>query len=267
MPIYNTLYQSTYCICAPTRKIYLQFFKDLVNKYLTDSKNYHIYVSTTDIFLPLYKTEWPTHPRLIYVTEGLIPTFPNNINIIYFYHQMAKPTKNEQIALVDYIDSMPLVKYVYIGSAGNLLSSVRTKLFKYFLYFEVTKSRWGRSRIGGIIDYRYSRSINRHYYSQQQRKTKATGNVTIYDYFLFHDNFLEETKIVKFNKKIIKKKKPVPKPVQLTTVVATPQVVPESKIKYVFTGIRPNTNCLIMPNGSRENYNDVVNKYSDIIEV
>ena len=316
--IYNTIYQSTYCICAPARKIYLQFFKELINKYLTDTKNYHIYVSTTDNFLPLYKTEWPTHPRLIYVADSLVPTFPNNINIVYFYHQLGKPSKNEQLALVDYIDSTPLVKYVYVGSIGslkiyvnvcvphtftiflrgfsmqsienfalqnvrkymkmhafsyifqngNLLSSVRTKLFRYYLHFEATKSKWGRIHTAGIIDYKRSRSFSRYYYSQQQRKKKATGNVTIHDYFLFHDNFLEESKIVKFNKKIIKKKKPVPKPIAInTTVTTTHQVIPETKIKYVFTGVRPNTNCLIMPNGSRENYNDVVNKYSNIIEV
>jgi hypothetical protein len=268
--IHNKLYESTYCICAPTRKLYLFFFKELINKYLADIKNYDIYVSTTDQLLPLYKSTWPSHPRLLYISDGLVPTtIPNNINCIYFYHQKIKPSKEGQIALVNYIDSTPLIKYVYVGMVSQLLSFVRTKLFRYYLHFEIKYRHWGCLQTGGI-GHNQGRSICRQYYNQNNKKKKANGTITTYDFFLMHDNFMEETEIIKFNKKIIKKKKPIPVPKNKPVVVDnnnSKTVDPNPQIKYIYTGVRHNTNSLIMPNGSTENYQNVVNKYQDIIEI
>ncbi|XWV26125.1 putative orfan [Tupanvirus soda lake] len=272
--IHNILINATYCVCAQTPNLYVRFFKDLIQKYLTDVKNYHIYVSTNDKYQPLYQATWQSHDRLTYVSDDLVPTsIPDNINSIYFYHHSNKPSKDQQLALVNFMETHPNMKYVYVGSISTLLTYARTKLFKYYLHFEQRAGRWGRLHTGNIINYHQSRTVCRQYYNQQERKKKATGFVTFYDYYILHDNVLETSKVLKFNKRMVKSnKKPVPKTTNNNKKTAIdPNAQQDSatsqKVKYVFTGVRTGGNYLIMPDGSKENYKAVVSKYQDIIEV
>ncbi|XWV24878.1 putative ORFan [Tupanvirus deep ocean] len=277
--IHNLLMDATYCVCAYTPNLYLSFFKDLIQKYLSHYNNYHVYVSTTDKFSPLYQSMWPSHNRLIYISDNFIPTtIPDNINSIYFYHHTNKPTKDQQLNLINFVESHPNMKYVYVGNVSSLLTYTRTKLFKYYLHFQKSATRWSSIRTGGIVNYNVSRSVSRQYYGQVERKKKATGFVTFYDYYILHDNVMETSKALKFNKHIVKgkKKKVVPKTTNnnnnnTTTGNTTNAEIQNPKsepiVKYVFTGVRTGGNCLIMPDGSKENYKAVVSKYQDIIEV
>jgi len=263
---YNTIYDSTYYICAQTPQSYLLFFRDLVQKYLSDAKNYKIIVSTTDKLLPMYQNSWPNNERLTYENNIFIPdSIPNNINIIYFYHQKSKPSIENQMKLVEFLEQRPNVKYIYVGNPKDLIAFVRFKLFKHYLHFAVIKNRWCRLRTGGIISWKYSNCIGKKYRSQFDREKKATTKITLWDYYILHDTQIEKTIIGCFNQRIFKpKKKPVPKPVVNNVVVN--QNPPKPKIQYIYTQPK-NTNFLIMPDGSKENYKSVVSKYLDIIEI
>jgi hypothetical protein len=272
--IYNTIYQSTFCVAAYTKRLYLTFFKSLIEKYLNDvSKNYHIYVSTTDKLLSLYQNNWPSHQRLTYITDGLVPTtMPTNINSIYFYHRLQQPSKDDQFSLVSFVETHPLIKYIFVGRINKLLPFTRIKLFHYYLHFEMRNSKWGRLHTGGIINYSNGRSMCRRYYSQSVKKNKVVNSIPIYDYFLLHNILTEESKICRFNKKIFKPKNKKPKitrnnTITTTTTTTTMPQNTEIKIKYIYTGARNNPTHLIMPDGSKENYKNTVNKYLDVIEI
>lgn len=101
---FDILYNSTFCICAQTPKLYLLFFKKLIEKYLSDVLNYNIIVSTTNKLLPLYQSIWPTHSRLMYIADNLVPTgISHNIRTIYIYHQITKPNDEQQMNLIIWI--------------------------------------------------------------------------------------------------------------------------------------------------------------------
>lgn len=269
---YNLIYNSTYCVGAQTKQLYLLFFKGLVEKYLNDTHtNYNIYVSAHDSFLPLYHNLWPAHNKLNYVADGFVPTtVPANLNCIYFYHQKSKPSKDEQSNLVTYLENNPSIKYVYVGPVTNLTLFVFYKLFKYYLHFEKRPTRWGGLNAGRIINYSISRSVCRKYYSQQQKKKKVVNPIFLYDYYILHDVINDKTTLNKFNKiKFTPKKKKTPKPKKNTNNTNpqndnTDNSVP--KIKYIYTDSHSST-FLIMPDGSKENYKNIVDKYHDIIEI
>lgn len=262
--IYNLISQSTFCVKTLSNRLYLLFFKPLIEKYLNDTtKNYYIFVSTNNKFLPLYQNYWPTHPRLIYTENNLIPHVQSNIDCIYFYHNSHKPSKEDQINLVSHVTAYPLLKYVFVGDIGNLLSFTRIKLFRYYLHFEKHASKWGRLRSGGIINYAISKLVCRKYYNQIEKKKKVINSFTLYDYFIFHDIQMEQSKIYRFNKKIFKPKN--------KKIVKTPAIVDNNGknmvVKYIYTDIRNDPVHLIMPDGTKEIFKDVVKKYSDIIEI
>lgn len=264
--VYNILYNSTFAVNPVTKKTYLLFFKKLIEKFLEDTtKNYIIYVSTNDKCMAMYQSVWPAHERLRYVSESFIPSFiPNNINAIYFYHQNTKVDKDNQFALIDFLEEHPSIKYVYVGSIKKLLTITYIKLFNYYLHFEVRGSRWGGIHSDGILDHRVCRSTGRRYYTQKEKKKNATGMCTLYDYFIFHDLHIEVSKMYRFNKKIVKGKKKKP-PTDNTN--RTAGVVKEVQIKYIYTNSHSSRNYLVMPDGKRENFNEIIKQYQNVIEV
>lgn len=274
--IYNKLYNATYCISVVTKPLYFVFIKPLIEKYLADTeKNYYIYVSTDDDLLPFYYATFPNTVGIHYIADGLIPTgIPDNLNVIYIYHhQKAKPSIDEQLELVSHVQSHPLVNYVFIGKVSNLLTSTRVILFRYLVHIEICAGRrWRSISINNIVNYRFGRQYCRKYYAQQTRKKKAVNPMILYDYFILHDNTLAESKIIKFNpiKFIPKKKKKVAKKTIQTTNPTNPinPINPPTvtKINYIYTD-RPNTSHLVMPDGSRENYRELVSKYHEVIEI
>jgi len=52
---YDLIYNSTYYVCAQSSQTYLLFFKELIQKYLSDIKQYQIIVSTTSSLLTKYQ--------------------------------------------------------------------------------------------------------------------------------------------------------------------------------------------------------------------
>ena len=265
--LYNTLYQSTFCVNAKTKQLYLTFFKPFVEKLLADmGKNYIIYVSTSNSNIPTYQSIWPSHTRLQYIEDDFIPkAIPTNINVIYFYHQKFKPTKEEQLSLIEYVKNHPQLRYIYIGSISALLPIMRITLFRYYLHFQENKRRWGRISTGLIVSYKITRDLSKKYYSQLERKKKATTKITLYDFFICHDLAMDVTNIYKFNKKIYQPK--VPKISTISNQQSGPKVVTKVDVKYIYTNSHNNPNNLIMPDGTKENYQNMVQKYKDVIEV
>ena len=268
--IHNKLYDSTYCVVANTKQLYFLFFKDLIQKYLDDNaKNYYIYVSTTAELLTSYQSTWPNAQRIIYIVDGLIPTsIPININSIYIYHQQTKPTKEEQMNLIAYVNSHPAMKYIYVGSISHLLPSTRIMLFRYYLHFEIKAARWGRIANDGIYNHDKGRAMCRKYFAQNEKKKKVLNPIFVYDYFIFHDNMMNETTMIKFNqKKFVPKKKKVPVPTPASPSTTKPEETKViTKIKYIYATPN-NPRHLLMPDGTKENYKELVSKYHDIIEV
>lgn len=267
--IYNKLYHDTYSINAVTKQIYFIFFRPLIEKYLADPIDYNIYISTDHKLYPSYESSLPNNDKLQYVNDTLVPTtIPMIGNIIYIYHQQTKPTKQEQFNLINFIDTHINIKYIYIGSLKYLLPVTIFRLFRYSLHFETTRRRWGGFQTG-FSAYKLSRQLCNKYHVQLRRKKTAKKSFTIYDYFLFHDNTLVETKLIRFNNRIqiIKKKKAPLKQVINTDVInQPPKIEAIPTIKYIYTNYN-NPTHLIMPDGSKENYKNVVNKYLDVIDI
>ncbi len=266
----DMLYNSTYCICAQTHKLYLLFFKKMIDNYLSDTSNYKIIVSTTDKLLPQYQNLWPSHNSLMYVSDDLIPTTINNDKTIYIYDKCTKPSLEQQLQLVEFIDTHPNIKYIYVGKIYELTPFTRFKLFRYYLHFQYSTSKWGGIRSGGILSYQKSRIINKKYYAARVKKIEGkTSSMVTHDYYLIHDMYTNKTNAGKFNKQTIKiKKKPVPKntnPVSTNSNSTTSVPNDKPKIQYIYT--QPSNSYLIMPDGSKENYKNLVSKYTEIIEV
>lgn len=192
----NIIYQENYYIDVASNKsslkIYLILFRDIIQKYLNDPKNYRIYVSTIDKYLADYQTIWPDHERLIYVASGLLPEFPGNSNIIYFYHRNDKHNTEEELQLISYLESNPFKKFIYVTNANKMTFYTLIKLFRYRLRFDTTPKRW-RCQIG------------KKYLSQKEKLKKLT-RVTTYDYFMLQDMMTNKSKIFRFNKKIVIRK-------------------------------------------------------------
>ena len=263
--LYNILEQSTFSCGVRTIKPYLIFLKPVIEKILANANNYTIYVSTWTSNMAIYQSIWPSNPRLQYVDDTFIPTnVPVNINSVYIYHKKQFPTTNEQLALIEYVKNHPTMKYIYIGMVGAMLPIVKITLFHHYLHFEVSKRRWGRIRCGIGISYKLTRQFCSKYYAQEAKKKKA-DKVTMYDYLIYHNISMNITSIYRFNKTIYQKKTKKPKPVAETA--ANANITTKIVTKYVYTGTRTDQNNLVMPNGAKENYNDLVLKYKDLIEV
>ena len=269
--IYNQIYNSTYCINPLTIPPYINFMVPLLDKYLNDeSTEYTIYISAPNKILPKYQNLLPHTNRIKYEGYGFIPSeIPDNINAVYLYHNTAKkPTSDEQMLLVDFMQTRPTLKYVYIGNASILLPIVRVNLFKYYLHFETQKRRWGCIRSGGIGNSSARRTICRKYFNQLEKKKVAVNPMNIYDFFLFHDLHLEVSRIVRFNKTVFK-----PKIRRQSTQRnqnannAKPKIIKEVEIKYIYTGTRNSKSALTMPDGSTENFDKIVKRYDKIIVV
>lgn len=288
--------QSTYCVGTSKNKnrIYLDFFETIIEKYLSDPQNYYIYVSTYVELITLYQTKWINHDRLIYITDDLVPSsIPANVNSIYFYHQKNKPTKEEQINLLNYVKSHPQMKYIYIGDISNLLPVIYYSLFAYYLHF--ANSPYKRYRTQPILKHGASRSINSRYRLQRQRMKKSLSPIFIYDYCLLHCFLMDETVVTKFNeKKYVPKKKKIPvkanKPnlyqkVPTYADIDTDMLTIENKFKmFISLGnslnsqisskiqknsneVPKNPNYLIMPDGSKENFVKISNEYQNVIDI
>lgn len=274
----NKIYDSTYCINATTKQIFFIFFKSLIERYLADVKQYNIVVSTTNSLMIQYQQYWPSHMRLQYLSDGFIPTnIPTNTKVIYFYHQPTKPSKQEQLDLVNYLHSHPDIKYIYVGAVHKLLSHVYNQLFNYYLHFEVRATRWNRIHASHLIGYSIGRSICRKYFSQLDKK-KAIKSMTMYDYCVVINTILDESEIVKFNKKIFTPKKPKNTTNNNTNITVQPvnnssnnntssQPEQKTKIRYVYLDSISKSDHLIMPDGSMENYKQIIDKYQDVIEI
>lgn len=275
--VYDKLLGSTYCVTARSKPLYYIFFKPLIEKYLADTtKNYQIYVSADDSLA--YQSVWPSHARLHYVSDDFVPsTVLENGNTIYFFHKKEKHTKEQQLALVEYIDAHPTMKYIYVGNVASLLPFIRIKLFHYYLHFEICKSRWGRVHTGNIVRWKISSRVSHIYYNQEEKKKKTTKPLNLYDYFIMHDFQLDESKSYKFNKKLYTpKKKPIIQvpihadaPVNTSANIAGAPEKPKVVIKYIYATNHTGGNCLVMPDGKKENYNKLTEKYGniDLIEV
>lgn len=259
--VYDILSQSTYCIKVKTKSIYYIFLKGLVEKYLAD--NYFVYIASDNI--NAYKTVLPDHPRLHYVSDELIPVgIGGNANEIYFYdNKESKPSKAEQLELVSYVESHAM-KYIYVGNVCNLLPYTLIKLFRYYLHFQITTKKWQCIHASDILtlDNRYK--MPRKYYGQLEKKKITTKPIFLYDFFVMHDLMLDETRIYKFNKKLFT---PKPQNIPAAPAALVENIEPKVVVKYIYTTKNNSRDSLIMPDGSRENYNDLVQKYSNLIEV
>lgn len=268
--IYDKVYDSAFCINPHTKKLYFLFIKNLIQKYLDDTnKNYCIFVSTTAELLPYYKAMWPNSQRIIYTSDDFIPlNVPDTANNIYIYHPKTTPVKEEQLNLLSFMETRPLMKYIYIGVIHKLLTSVRIILFRYYLHFETSTGRYYRLSAGSIIHYNVNRKIRRSYNSQNLKKKKVVNPIFIYDYFVIHDNLTDESNIVKFNQtKFIPKKKKVIASTFNSKKSPGIDGSNVTKIRYIYTTSPNNSTFLTMPDGSKENYSHIVSKYQDVIEV
>ncbi|AYV85128.1 MAG: putative ORFan [Satyrvirus sp.] len=225
--------------------------KLFIEKYLNGPTNYQVTISTTNKLLPLYQKIWSTNTKISYVTDNFIPVAAPNMNIIYIYHQPTKPTKEEQFNLIAYLESNPSIKYIFVGNIDNLSTYVCTKLFRYMLYFPVhSKGKW-RWVNCDYISRNVITSVSRKIINQENRKEKTTKPFYLYDYCIFLDMVYDESKIFNFNKKIFRPKQKITK---------------NTIIKYVYVN-NNNKEYLLMPNGAKENYENIVNKYKDVIEI
>ena len=269
--LYNKLYSNSFCVNARSIPLYLIFGKNIVNHYL-ENTNYTIYVSTTNNSLSFYQSAWPSHARLQYITDNFIPTsLPPNTKCIYIYHQKYKPTIEEQLSLINLMKNNPLLKYVYVGMVHRLIPLLRITLFKYYLHFEITKSVWGgRLQSGNILDFRTSRKLARKYHIQNLQKKKSI-KMTLYDYFVCHDLSLDVANIYRFNKRQYKLKvKKTQTNVQAQPINGIQNKPKKEKvqIKYIYTNTNNSIpNFLVMPDGTKENYQNISQKYKDVIEI
>ncbi len=284
--LYDLLQNSTFCIGVKTIDLYFLFLKGLIKKFLDDAqKNYLIYVVTENKFLNAYHNNLEQNDRIQYINGDFIPVnIPNNTHILYLYHKNTKHTPEQQIDLINCLKSYPMLKYVFVGRVDLLLTSFRINMFKYFLFFNRKESKWGHSygkETGFISNRKYIRFISRYYYHQSQaRKNKTNSKIISYDYFLLYDFMFDTTSICKFNKKIIRIKpkrvetQPITQPITqpttqpITQPTTQPVVSATNSIKkiYVYSGPR-NSNFLTFPDGSRENFKSIVDKYQNIIEI
>lgn len=275
--IYNKLYNSTYYINARSKQKYLLFFAGLIKKYLDDiTMNYYIYVSITNDLLPLYQESFPSSTRIIYVFDTLIPTIvPDNVNSIYIFHKPETPTVNEQLDLASYVLSHTNMKYILVGPINKLLTSTRIRLFQYYLYFD-DKNNFSTRDL--FVASKYYYQMTKKYNTQKRKKRTARSSYYVHDYFIFHNNITEESEMIQYNEQLIIPKKKKKSTIKSKTYLA-PKLNKPSKsinnnnnnikpiIKYIYTNTPIDSSCLIMPDGSKENYKSIIDKYQDVIEI
>jgi hypothetical protein len=269
LDVINTLMTNTFCIHVKTMNIYLLFMRKYIEKVLSDQTNTTIYVSVDPTYLNAYTAAWPVNPRLMYVTDGFIPTnLPTNQKIIYLHHTKKIPHQTQQLELINFTAQNPLVKYIYVGPFMKFLPSVLHHEFRYHLHFEVSKSRWRTWASSYVMrDGVDRRKVSSLYRKQNNRKKKAVNPFTVSDWCYFYDILMSKGHVIRFNDTVFKpkKKKPTPKPTVNTT--NNPQINAAPIIKYVYVNPRSNKNNLVMPDGSVEKFSNVIAKYADIIEI
>lgn len=273
--LYTILKDFSITCNVKTIKIYLIFFKPFIEKLLTDPANYTIYISTPDKNVGLYQSIWPQNTRIKYIQDTVIPTnIPVNTNAVYIFHQKYSPSATEQLALMEYIKNHPSIKYIYAGITAKILPIVSMAVFRHYLHFQVRRRRWGGMNTDRMVERNIGRQVSRRYYADYVRKQKA-ATCTMYDYLIYHDVAMAKSKIYRFNKQIYKKKKPK-KPVAVIDEITGEPFIPDNlktsdkpKIvtKYIYTNEHTDKNNLIMPYGVTENYNAIVNKYANVIEI
>lgn len=263
--IFDIVYSSTYCVAIDSNatKIYLQCFKDLIRRYLNDNAC-HVYVSVPDELLSLYQSEWPLHQRLFYTNYDFIPNelplIADQTYIYIYHHPKKKHTIDDQLSLVNFSTMYDNIKYIYVGKLNKITTVTIIKMFRYYFYFNNKASAWCRYRLPIFGD--SAKKITQKYYKMSKRKKNYT-TLTLYDYFIFCDTIFQTKKLYNFNKRILIKKKHVQK---TTTNVAANTIKP-TKIQYIYTDTPTNLSHLIMPDGKRENFDCIVEKYSNLIEI
>lgn len=140
--IMENIYDAKYCVNVRNVTLYLKYFKPLIVKYLADDANYTIYVSTTNTHLSKYQKIWPTNPRLKYISgEYIENSIPTTENAIYFYHRKL-PNKKLQMDLIPFINSRPLLKYIFVGCAFKMNEYVRCYTSKYYFWFKYRNEQY-----------------------------------------------------------------------------------------------------------------------------
>ncbi len=267
--IYSQISNTNYCITAIARKQYLMYFKSIIEKYLADvDKNYIIQISTTAKKAQQYKNMWPMNDKLQYVDENFLP--PNtNSNLIYINDTSSRSiNKDVQIELDDLLTVQPNIKYIYTGSTRNLLPYILYKHFRYYFHFQICKGRYSWLRTGINLNHKVSSSYRNKYLNQQKEKQNATKPMFLYDYFIFHDIIKQSTTIIDFNQRTYKpKKKPVANTPAINGTTSSAQVITKIVTKYIYVNDHNNSQSLVMPDGSHENYKSIVDKYDDIVEI
>lgn len=261
--IYQKLIPSSYCVYSRSINIYMKFLVDLVKKYLDDSeKMYHIYICANNTkYIPTYLKFIPiNNSRIHYVTTGIIPNnLPANTNNIYIYHNKRVPQKNVQFALLDFMKDKQNIKYIFVGKPQLLLPVVRIKLFQYYLHFETCSYSFRRFRTTEIVNNKIKTIVLSKYRSQQSKKRKAKKPFWVYDYFVIHDITMDISNYVEFNKRIYKPKKPIePKKEENKE-----KEIIDNQVELVYTSIHSDPVSLIMPDGSKERFNEIITKYNN----
>lgn len=211
--IRETIYDSKYCVTAYNVTHYLQFFRPLIDKYLSD--DYQIYVST-DRYLPSYKRYWPDN-RIHYVSESIIPDLPNNTKIVYFFHRNISIDVETQNDLISFIQNHPLIKYVFVGGIKKIKRHILYQITKYYLYFR-SSTRGSYSFANKPIPYSVTADFCRRYNKRNERIMGSTRSITICDYFIFGNIYSEKYRIYSLNKRRTKSKQTVKDNVQFVYV-------------------------------------------------
>ena len=256
----------SFSLSAKTGPIYKIVLKALIDRLLADPLNYTIYVSMDASTVPQHQELIPANNlRVIYTPHNIEP---HAVGVagpsIYLYQSSpGKITPVTQTNLLESIRLRPNLRYIYIGSANGFTSYTRLHLFRYH-WIVPTGTGWSCG-----ISERYLRWIVRQRVSKmtrsQQRRQKDGKSVNIYRFFAVLDNTTEQIVYGRYDKKVIKaKKKPTPKPKPVALGQSTP--APITQIQYVYVNESP-ANTLLMPDGSRVNYNSIVKQYADPIEI
>lgn len=265
---HDTIYHSTFCVGIDFKatKIYLQCLKDLITRYLNAGT--YVYISTDDNLLSLYQSIWPIHQHLFYTNYGFIPfdiPSASTASIVYFYHHpKIKQSIIDQLTLTSFSETHPNIKYVYVGNLCKITQVTIVKMFRYYFYFNNKANGWSGISLP-ILN--ISSRILRNKYRVLAKKKKTCSRITLYDYFIFCDVLHQTKTICNFNKKILlkkKKKKPIPKTTATENTNNSSNLV---KIQYIYTDTPNNFSHLIMPDGKKENFNDIAKQYSNLIEI
>jgi hypothetical protein len=275
--IADEIQKGSYIVSPRSMRTYLIFFKDIVQKYL--AKNFYVYISTSDKNKSIYKTHLSDHPHLIYVIDSFVPeNLPQNQQIVYFFHLKELITKEKQTQLMTYLEANPNVNYVYCGSQSKIINIMILKFFRFYLHFQVPRSKWGWIN-AGPVPRNFKKTLKNKYHTQKEKATKALKPYSVSDYFLWHDNHYGNSGLGMFNTRVTKPKKSVliahglalsANASQINSTIASGINYTNTpvQIKYIYTDSHLTNDDLIMPDGSVIKYSKLVAKYKDpIIEI